>query len=53
MLFEVKTARFSIVFMNLKHFPIDYQSFTKNVKNSRFYDNRFIFQNDARILASF
>jgi hypothetical protein len=52
-LFELKTARFSIVFIILKNNPFDYQLFTKTSKTRVFSTNRFIFQNDARILAWF
>jgi hypothetical protein len=53
MLFEVKTARSSIVFMNLKTSPLIISYLQKTPKTRIFSNNRFIFQNDARILASF
>jgi hypothetical protein len=53
MLFEVKIARFPVVFINSENYLVDYQVFTKTSKTRIFSINRFIFQKDARILASF
>ena len=53
MLFKLKTAHFLVVLINSKNYPVDYQVFIKSSKTRIFSTNRFIFQKDARILASF
>ena len=53
MLFEVKIARFPVVFINLENYLVDYHIFAKTSKTRLFSTNRFIFQKDARIFASF
>ena len=53
MLFEVKIARFSVVFIDSNNCFVDYQPLTKTSKTHVFLTNRLFFQNDAYILASF
>ena len=47
MLFEVKIARFSVVFIDYENCLVDYQAFTKMSKTRVFSTNRLLFQKNA------